>query len=97
MAVAVRCTRCGRASTAYEVVQTNYNLSRHPRHVVICADCSARAEADEAPRRLARQMGEVVAYDATAAQMGMPVEQRDALFRSGGYSEAFEALLEEVR
>lgn len=97
MAIAVRCDRCGERSSEYGVVQTNYNLSRHPKYVRICAACTARAEALEAPRRLVRQMEEVVAYDATASQLGMPVERRDELFRSGGFVEAFEILLAEVK
>jgi hypothetical protein len=96
MAVQVRCDRCGQRSSEYTTVQTNYNLSRHPKYVRICAACSARAEAQEAPRRLVRQMDEVVTYDAAAAGLGMSVAQRDQLFRSGGFADAFETLLIEV-
>lgn len=97
MAVALRCDRCGRNATEYTTVQTNYSLSRHPRRVRVCAACTAAAEADEAPRLLRRQMEQVIDLDAGAAHAGMPVDQRDALFRAGGLADAFEALLAEVR
>lgn len=96
MGVALRCNRCGQTCWDHGVVQTNYGLSRRPRHAVICGQCSRQGEAEEAPRRFRAQMEQVVVMDVAAREAGMPVERRDAMFRSSGLSAAFEALMTEV-